>query len=243
MAWEDLRRSPGWFARIALLGLVMIVPIVNFFALGYMMLWANDAARGLRNPLPKSTFAKGSFTLGFYAFAISLVVAIVMGAITWMPVIGWISSLAFIVVSPFMALAITRVAVRNQMGAAFDLPEIWRTFRSNAGAALASYWLPSLIAAALCVLPVLIFAFAAVLLVFAAEAGSHSTTDALLIAIGLMGTIGFGAVIGYAVAVVAAAAGLVTYRAMGHLVALRAPDWANVDKSSTYAYPPSPPRN
>ena len=41
-AWDDITESEGWAKRILLLGLVNLVPVLNFFVQGFAMQWARQ---------------------------------------------------------------------------------------------------------------------------------------------------------------------------------------------------------
>lgn len=45
-AWSDITSSQGWFKKILLLGLIMCVPILNFYVIGYCMRWARQLVLG-----------------------------------------------------------------------------------------------------------------------------------------------------------------------------------------------------
>lgn len=82
-AWNDLRNSPGWFGKMLLLGLLMLIPVFGpIVAHGYFYGWARDIAWGIHAPMPKSLFGNEDgklYSRGFYI----LVVGVVVSAIIW----------------------------------------------------------------------------------------------------------------------------------------------------------------
>jgi hypothetical protein len=67
--FEDQR----WLSKVAIGGLVALVPILNFAALGYMLKVAENVARGSATPLPEWNEFGDHFMRGLYAVVISLV--------------------------------------------------------------------------------------------------------------------------------------------------------------------------
>ena len=41
-AWHDVKATQGWFGKLLLLGLINIVPILNFVVQGYALQWARE---------------------------------------------------------------------------------------------------------------------------------------------------------------------------------------------------------
>ena len=142
--------SPGWFGRILLLGLIMCVPVLNFFVIGYAMRWAKQLFCGQVEQLPQKIFAEGNFTLGCFGFVVTLVYglvgAAVSGIVGWIPILGIVVFTAVsIFLNMLLALALMRVAISNRIGTAFDLKEIWATLKSKPGELFVVSFIPSLI--------------------------------------------------------------------------------------------------
>lgn len=79
--WRDIKESPGWFGRLCLLGLLMIIPIFGqIVVLGYAYGWARDIAWNLKTPLPARIFGNEDgrlYSRGLHMFVIALVFGIV----------------------------------------------------------------------------------------------------------------------------------------------------------------------
>ena len=77
-AWGDIKNSPGWFGKVALLGLLCLVPVFGVIVLyGYAYGWAREIAWNIRMPLPERILNNGDndsfYTRGVFAFVIALV--------------------------------------------------------------------------------------------------------------------------------------------------------------------------
>lgn len=228
MAWADVRASRGWFGKAALLALVMMVPVLNFFAVGYLLLWGCDAARGRREALPQGTFRDGAFALGFYVLAVSLVVGLVVGLVALVPVVGLLALAAMAVLYPLLYAAYLRIGLTGLFGSAFDFSEIWARFQAGMGQAMLAWWGPSLISSAAVSVLVVPITLLALVPMFAAAgfagAGSELAVPAVLLGLGVFFLI--GALVAYAVMLLSACMQMVVFRAFGHWVARFAPHWA-----------------
>lgn len=135
-AWDDITESPGWGKEICLLGLVNMVPVLNFFVTGYSMKWAGQLTRDQVGPMPNRIFADGSFLHGFYAFVISLVVGLVGSAIAsifgFVPNIGvFVPVCATLILQMYWALSVMRVEMASNLGPGFDVGVIFKAIFSN----------------------------------------------------------------------------------------------------------------
>lgn len=135
-AWDDITESEGWAKRILLLGLVGLVPILNFFVSGFAMKWARQLPLDQIEGMPKKIFDEGSFLQGFYAFVISLVVGFVSAAasalVGLVPVLGAIVGVAVtLFMAMFQVLSVTRVAISGNLAPGFDVKSIWAVFRAG----------------------------------------------------------------------------------------------------------------
>lgn len=135
-AWDDITESPGWGKEICLLGLVNMVPVLNFFVTGYSMNWAGQLTRDHVGPMPDRIFADGSFLHGFYAFVISLVVGLVGGAVASIfnvvPFVGSICAIAVaLILQMYWALAVMRVEMARNLGPGFDISVIFKAMFSD----------------------------------------------------------------------------------------------------------------
>lgn len=149
-AWSDIMNSPSWFSRVILLGLVAIVPILNFVTMGYAMRWSRQLMLGRIEPMPKQIFVPRAFVNGFFAVVIALVISLVVSIcgslLAFVPVLGALAlAVLSIFSSMFQYVAIMRTAVADRLGAGFDISQIWKTFKRNMGELFCAAVLPTLI--------------------------------------------------------------------------------------------------
>lgn len=83
-AWRDVKNSPGWFGKVAVLALINLIPVFGqLVTYGYLFGWARDIAWGVHAPLPPRIFGNedgGLYRRGFFA----LVIALVCSFVPWM---------------------------------------------------------------------------------------------------------------------------------------------------------------
>lgn len=212
--WEDFRSMPSWMAKVLLLGLVSLVPILNFFSVGFAMRWGARAAfNDGRNDL--KIFQEGAFVLGFFAFVINLIWGIAFSIVSIIPLVGFV---AVILAAPLMQLCIMRVALSRQFGDAFTFERIWPTFKENFGSTMALFWLPSLVTVA----AALIFSFVAAIFSGILMAAVYNESALIIFALfGLLLLI----VCAYVMCVLSVGVELVVVRAFGYWIADAQPDW------------------
>ena len=236
-AWSDIRASEGWVRKMLLLGLIMIVPILNFVVPGYAMGWARDAARGERYQLPEHIFGDGNFKLGFFGFVVGLVFIIVtqfaVCILALVPILGQLAGIALtIACSMAICLAYVRIALAGRIGAGFALGEIWKAGKEEPGKLFCATELGTLIVCAVAgaVVTALVIAGCMALgLSGAALYTGYSSSAAAGAAVGG----GIGAVLGvvlivaacFALAVASALVSVLAYRATGIFVDRYAPSW------------------
>ncbi len=79
--WNDIKETPGWFAKILLLGLVFLIPIFGqVVVLGYSYGWAREIAWNMKTPMPARIFANEDgrlFSRGFFVLVIAFVCSLV----------------------------------------------------------------------------------------------------------------------------------------------------------------------
>ncbi len=79
--WRDITESPGWFGRLCLMGLVMLIPIFGqIVVFGYAFGWARDIAWNLKTPMPARIFGNEDgrlYSRGLHMFVISFVFGLV----------------------------------------------------------------------------------------------------------------------------------------------------------------------
>ncbi len=83
--WNDIRETPGWFAKILLLGLVSLIPIFGqIVVFGYAYGWSREIAWNMKTPMPARIFANEDgrlYSRGFFVLVIAFVCALVPGVI------------------------------------------------------------------------------------------------------------------------------------------------------------------
>lgn len=142
--------DPNWIMKLVIGGLVSLVPIVNFAALGYMVTVLKNVADGQAQPLPEWSNFGDYFMKGLYVFVGALIYAapiilvyccmIVLGIVAGMGASGnsdaggalaglvsilsmclWCLVMLFILVIAVMfPAALTRYAVSNQLNVFWD---------------------------------------------------------------------------------------------------------------------------
>lgn len=135
-AWDDITESEGWVKRILLLGLVNMVPILNFFVEGFAMQWARQLPLDKVEGMPTKIFRDGAFVQGFYAFVVALVVGIVSsvvaGVLGFVPVLGALAGIAVaLLLSMFKTLSVMRIAISQNLSSGFDVKAIWKALFTN----------------------------------------------------------------------------------------------------------------
>lgn len=236
-AWSDIRASEGWVRKMLLLGLIMIVPILNFVVPGYAMGWARDAARGERYQLPERIFGEGNLKLGFFSFVVGLVFIIVTQfavlILGLVPILGQLAGIALsIACTMAICLAYVRIALAGRIGAGFALGEIWKAAKEEPGKLFCATELGTLIVCAVAgaVVTALVIAGCMALgLSGAALYTGYSSSAAAGAAVGG----GIGAVLGvvlivaacFALAIASALVSVLAYRATGIFVDRYAPSW------------------
>lgn len=153
-AWDDITESEGWVKRILLLGLVNMVPILNFFVEGFAMQWARQLPLDKVEGMPMKIFRDGAFVQGFYAFVVALVVGIVSsvvaGVLGFVPVLGALAGLAVaLLLSMFKTLSVMRIAISQNLSSGFDVKAIWKgLFTNRFGKLFCATLLPGIIVGA-----------------------------------------------------------------------------------------------
>ena len=81
-AWNDVKSSQGWLAKMFLLGLIAFIPVFGpVVLLGYAFGWARDIAWGVHMPLPARIFGNEDGLLyrrGLIVFVICVVCCVVI---------------------------------------------------------------------------------------------------------------------------------------------------------------------
>lgn len=235
-AWQDVTASEGWIGRMFLLGLIGLVPILNFVVVGYAANWARGLYLGRNESLPKDIISENNFMLGLYLIIFTLVGAFVGGVISgilslvlfWLPIIGQLIVAAFdILFFMFIAACSMRIVISGDLASGFSLDKVWPLYKANMGTLFGAYCLPSIvigiIAGAIVTILALIFSAITGVAIFSAStgtdvgnaaAGAGSVTGVFLIL-----------VIVYLTLVATALLAVVTDRSMGHWVTRYAQVW------------------
>ena len=146
--WHDLTGQPGWFGTAMLLMLLNLVPILGWYAQGYMLEWAIQAGDGAQG-LPKPRFTRTTLWRGFLYAALSLLGGIIGLGFTLLfkiPLVGILLYIAWmILVSVFVAMAGVRMTAKDSFGAAFDLSDLWDQFKQAPWGVILAVFVPGLI--------------------------------------------------------------------------------------------------
>ena len=165
--WADCKQ-PGFWKKTAFMGLIELVPILNFVNQGYMLEWSKEVPFGGRTSLPQKVVTGRNFEIGFYAFVISLVFSLVAGLaggiLGWIPLIGWIATVVIgFLVAMFTYILNLRMAMRSQLGEGFKVGDAWKAIKRDWSGLLWAILAPGLIAAGVILVVSLVYTFLAVL--------------------------------------------------------------------------------
>lgn len=237
-AWSDITSSQGWFKKILLLGLIMCVPILNFYVIGYCMRWARQLVLGKIESMPQRIFEEGNFSQGFYGFVwlfvLSLVCGIASSIISWVPLLGAIAAICILIFQKlFGMVGIMRVAISKQLGSGFDISEDWRALTKNFGSLFCAAILPQLIMVGVVFVVVVIMAFMLVALAGASAfqyapysyGGIYDVGFAFAMISMLLAMIPAFLICYVVICMVGALVSVWAYRAVGHYVARELPEW------------------
>lgn len=258
--WADIKASPDYVKRLLVLGLIMCVPILNFVVAGYFLLWAREVPFGGRTPLPQKMVTGQTFEYGFYAFVLSIiggvVGAVVSGIVGWIPLLGGIVGLAVtLAVSVVVMTMQMRMIMALNLGASFDMKNLWDMAKRKGGELVLITLVPSIVVGLIIGVLAMVILLPCVLLgvggAMPTVASLNATTDPsfaqMMALLGAMaGPLIFGTLIVYVVACIGeVVASALSYRALGHWVARYAPEWtalAAPNVPPTYpTYPTQPP--
>lgn len=250
--WADLKASPDYVKRLLLLGLIMCVPVLNFVVAGYLLLWAREVPFGGRTPLPQKMVTGQTFEYGFYAFVLSLIGAIVGGIVGgilgFIPILGGLLGLAVtLAVSVAVMLMQMRMIMAMNLGAAFDVKDLWEKGKRKGGELLLVTLVPSIVMGVIIAVLSFVVMMPCIMLgiggAMPAMAGMSSVAEPTFgQAMALLGAMGGPLVIGVLVIYVVACIGEViasalSYRALGHWVGRYASDWTTLSVPKPPLYP------
>lgn len=241
-AWADIKATDGWVKKVLFLSLIMCVPILNFVVYGYILNWAREVPFGGRTTMPKQVVSGRNFEVGFYAFVIGFVFGLaagfVSGLMAWVPLIGWIASIAIsFFVSMMSVLCEVRMALSKQLGEGFKIASAWNALKANWSALLGLTLIPSMIAAFVICALVMLFVLVAMVgalpaIASLAGTGSSAAVSQVIAALMPLGFFGFILllVVGYACAIIGTVVELLILRATAHYIGRYAPQWADEAK-------------
>ncbi len=225
-AWKDVKDSPDWLSRTALLGIIQCVPILNFFALGYALNWSREVPFGGKSPMPAKIFSGANFEIGFYAFVITLVFSLVgslgAGILAIVPLIGALAGAVFAAgLAAVACLCCVRMGIKQRFGAGFELGAVWNGIMRSLGAFLAAALLPVIVAG---VTVAVVTAVGGFLGMGMSVPFMFIHADIAVALVGLLVIVG-GLILYVASCVVVMTATLVTDRALAHWVGRFASEW------------------
>ena len=146
--WHDLTSQSGWFGTAMLLMLLNLVPILGWYAQGYMLEWATQAGSGAQG-LPKPHFTRTTLWRGFLYGVLSFLGGIIGLGFTLLfkiPLVGIILYIVWmILVGVFVAMAGVRMTAKDSFGAAFDLSDLWEQFKQAPWGVILAVFVPGLI--------------------------------------------------------------------------------------------------
>lgn len=220
-AWDDLIHDPSFVKKSALLGLIELVPILNFVVLGYGLRWGRRAAFRTGDKLPEKIFGDRSFETGFYAFVVCLVWAIAIALVCIVPFVGWVAALGAV---PFLILGMIYVALVEEIGAGFRISELWEKGKRSYGGILAAAYVPGLVLSLVISIITSVFGMMFGISTLGLYGASSTLSDAAIIGLGSFSFV-FALIMCYLCSVLSVMATLITYRAIGYWVGRMAPEW------------------
>ena len=117
-SWALLTRHAGWIKPVLLLTVALLVPLVGWWGvMGYALEWARLTAWGV-NAAPKQRGVRvvECIVSGARAFVVlllwSVVAGIVVGLLSALPLVGWLVSAAWAVVSIFFYVVVMAAELR-----------------------------------------------------------------------------------------------------------------------------------
>ncbi len=239
-AWADIKSTPGYVGKLAVLGLIMCVPILNFVVAGYLLHWAREVPFGGRTPLPAQRVTGKNFEFGFYAFVITLAVSIAVGVVGFIlgviPILGWLIYMALsLAAMAVIALMQMRMIMGYSIGDGFNVKDIWKVAQRNVGQLLLVTLVPGLVVSFAVGIVGGVIMFVAMMLglggampsiMASSYAGATSMADVLAIMGFILGPALFAGLVVYVLGMMAeTAATTLTLRGLGHWVARYAPEW------------------
>ena len=140
-SWALLTRDRGWIKPVLVMVAACLVPIVELLGvLGYAAEWARLTAWGVTSsPKQKGVRVGACIASGWRVFVVmlgwGLVVALVSGVLSTIPLLGSLLTFAWFVFSVFLGIMIMVAALRatiyQKIGAGFRISTIWQMVSSD----------------------------------------------------------------------------------------------------------------
>jgi hypothetical protein len=120
-----------WKRKVLIGGVLNIIPVINFFAIGYAYSLFGKALRRQQLSLPEWEDWRDLFVQGLIAFLIGLIYNLASLVLFFIhPALGF---LAFIAVALLFPAALAQHASTGNLSQAFDLKEIWGRIQQAKG--------------------------------------------------------------------------------------------------------------
>lgn len=140
-SWALLTRDRGWIKPVLVMVAACLVPIVGLLGvLGYAAEWARLTAWGVTSsPKQKGVRVGACIASGWRVFVVmlgwGLVIALVSGVLSTIPLLGSLLTFAWFVFSVFLGIMIMVAALRatiyQKIGAGFRISTIWQMVSSD----------------------------------------------------------------------------------------------------------------
>ena len=123
-----MQQTQGWFGRMLILGLVAIVPILNFAIIGYLVELVRNVANGRDTPLPELKIGE-QIGPGFMFFIVMLLLGLLGGVASAMLfVLGILLNIAMnVYFKPALALA----AIEGNPWVMFQFQRVFKAIGKN----------------------------------------------------------------------------------------------------------------
>ena len=140
-SWALLTRDRGWIKPVLVMVAACLVPIVGLLGvLGYAAEWARLTVWGVTSsPKQKGVRVGACIASGWRVFVVmlgwGLVIALVSGVLSTIPLLGSLLTFAWFVISVFLGIMIMVAALRatiyQKIGAGFRISTIWQMVSSD----------------------------------------------------------------------------------------------------------------
>jgi hypothetical protein len=126
--------DPSWFIKCIIGALLVLIPIVNFAALGYFYVVIERARHGEVAIFPDWEDWRGLFATGFVFFVLPVTIGWIL-SLPFGPALGPFSRLPMIpgllLGPPLTAAAVYRYQRRDELREALRIPALWRMIEST----------------------------------------------------------------------------------------------------------------